>query len=67
MKKKLGATGQFPEGKLNEDDEGELSFAIFVDKGNVIVDFSTPVSWFGMNKEIAISLAKAILKNAEKL
>lgn len=40
----LGATGEFPEGKLTEVDEGELKFAVGYMKGKVVIDFGTPVS-----------------------
>jgi hypothetical protein len=44
MTRKLGATGEFPLGRLNRHDEGTLSFAIGHDlkKRTVIVDFGTP-------------------------
>jgi len=62
MKKgKLGATGKYPRGSLGPGDEGEVNFAIgHDDKGNVIIDFNTPVAWFGMPPELAVNFARII-------
>ena len=66
---KLGATGEFPEGKLSEDDEGELTTAVGFDENftNVIVKFGKPVAWFGLPKKSAIEFAQVILKYAHEL
>lgn len=42
---KLGGTGQYPQGKLGKDDEGELRIAMAADKRNkkVAIDFGKPV------------------------
>ncbi len=66
-KEELGATGEFPDGKLNKDDEGELRMAVGVSDGNVILDFGKPVHWLGLPKEHAIKLAKLLLEKAEEL
>ncbi len=60
----LGATGEFPEGKLTEVDEGELKFAVGYVEGKVVIDFGTPVSWVGMHPHQAKELARLILKHA---
>lgn len=64
---KLGATGEFPEGKLNKDDEGGLRMAITTHKDNVIIDFGKPVHWLGLPKAEATALANMILKKANEL
>ncbi len=66
---KLGATGRFPEGKINESDEGELSFGIAADhrKRQVVINFGTPVSWFSLPPETAVQLANAILAKVDEL
>jgi hypothetical protein len=65
----LGATGEYPDGKLHEDDEGEIKIAIAADPSNnvVIIDFGKSVNWLGMGKQEALGLADMIRKNAEKL
>lgn len=64
-KPEIGATGQFPDGKLDNSDEGELAFAVGRDSdGNVRIDFGTPVAWMAMPPYIAINLARTMLKHA---
>jgi hypothetical protein len=64
----FGATGKFPEGKLNEDDEGELRFGIAGDpeKGMVYIDFGKPVTWMAMRPERAEALAEILIRHARK-
>ena len=64
---RLGETGEHPDGKLNEDDEGALRIGVTADDGVLKIIFGKPVTWVGMPKEVAINLARAILNQAEKL
>lgn len=64
---RLGATGEFPEGKLGVTDEGELKLAVSHDKGVVVVAFGKEVSWIGFSPEQARSLAALFLEHAESL
>jgi hypothetical protein len=69
MKKiQLGKTGEFPQGKISDTDEGGLQFAIFKtkDKSNLIIEFNTPVVWMGMPIHEAKEFALAILKIANE-
>lgn len=65
----FGATGKFPEGKLNATDEGEIQFGIAADVRNekVLIDFGTPVAWLGLNPEQAIAIADSLKANALKV
>ena len=63
---KLGATGEFPEGKLGEGDEGELQFAVGVHEGNIVIDFGTPVAWVAMPPELARQVAELLLQHAKE-
>lgn len=63
---KLGATGNFPRGKLNEDDEGELRLSVGRKDGTVCIEFGKPVHWFGMPPTEAVQLAKLLLHHAKK-
>ena len=65
----LGATGNFPEGKICKDDEGEIRLAITAvkEKNVVLVEFGKPVKWLGLPKEEALGLADLLKKHAEKL
>jgi hypothetical protein len=64
---RLGATGKFPQGKLNEEDEGELKLAVAHKDGEVMLVFGKPVSWLSLPKEEAKAFAQLILKHAEEL
>lgn len=61
---KLGATGRFPHGKLNEHDQGELRAAISSEGGMVRLDFGKPVAWLVLPPENAINLARLLLRHA---
>ena len=61
---KLGATGRFPDGAINTEDDGELRFAVGERRGLVIVQFGTPVSWLAIPPAIAIELADALRQYA---
>lgn len=63
----LGATGQFPDGKMSPEDEGELKFGIAHDQDNVIIDFGKPVEWFALPPETARQLAAALLHHAGQI
>jgi hypothetical protein len=66
---KIGATGEFPQGKLNETDDGELNMAVAADKVTnlVILRFGTPVLWIGMNVQEAEGLAGLLTQKAYEL
>lgn len=67
MNDKLGATGEFPEGKLNATDEGALRIAIGIESGKLRIDFGKPVAWVAMPKMNAIMFAEAIMRAATDL
>ena len=57
----------FPEGRLNDDDEGELRVLVSVDDGNVRLDFGKPVAWISMPPEMCLAVAFALIKQAQQL
>ena len=65
-RRKLGATGRYPQGVLNGDDEGELQLGVALDPldGLVHVNFGKPVAWFALPPELAITFARSLLKHA---
>jgi hypothetical protein len=65
-KKPFGATGDFPQGKLNDHDEGGLKIGVAYDKldGIVRVEFGKPVAWLGLPPPEAIELGKLLLRHA---
>lgn len=64
---KLGPTGRFPGGKLTENDEGELKFAVGQLAGKVVVNFGSPVASLGMSLEEARQLALALRRQANAI
>jgi hypothetical protein len=60
-------TDQFPRGKLNADDEGELQARIGVRDKTLIIDFGKPVVWLGLDHHTAMSLAANIMKRAQEI
>jgi hypothetical protein len=65
--RKLGATGDYPEGKLTASDEGALQFAVGERDGNVIIDFGKPVAWIAMPPEQAAKFASALVRHAREV
>ncbi len=61
---KLGRTEAFPDGKIDETDEGELRIAVSFTGGIVRIDFGTPVAWIGLSANGAKELAAALMKYA---
>lgn len=62
----LGATGEFPDGKLTPDDEGGLQFSIGHRNGKVVLDFGTPAVWIGMEPQQAVELAQSLFDHARQ-
>lgn len=67
MNEAVGPTGRFPKGKLNPTDEGELAFTVKKEKGQVRVDFGSPVAWFAMSPDLALQVAASLVKHATAL
>jgi hypothetical protein len=65
-KKPFGATGYFPQGQLNDDDQGGINIGVAYDKldGIVRVEFGKPVAWLGLPPPEAIEFAKHLLRHA---
>jgi hypothetical protein len=61
----LGPTGRFPEGKLNDSDEGEIRVAIGYQEGKVIMDFGKPIAWIGFTPEQAREIAATLIGYAD--
>ena len=62
----LGATGKYPEGKLREDDEGEIALGIAVHKGKIIMDFGGDMGWVGFTPEQSRQIASILQKRAKE-
>lgn len=62
-----GPTGRYPEGRMNERDEGEIQFGVTAHDGKVLVDFGTPVRSIGMTPEQACELGRLLITRAGSL
>jgi len=58
--------GEFPNGKLNTEDEGALACAVGRENGVVKLLFPKPVAWIGFTPEQAIDLAQDLIKHARQ-
>lgn len=67
QRRTLGATGDFPRGKLNGDDEGGLRLAIGVKDRTVMIVFGKEIAWLGLGKTEALALADSIRQRAEEI
>lgn len=65
-KRPFGATGTFPQGVLNDDDQGALKIGVAFDKkdGLVHLEFGKPIAWTAFPPEMATQLARSLLKHA---
>lgn len=64
LQEMVGATGQFPDGKLNAHDEGELKIAVATRDHKVVLAFGKPVAWIGMNPDDARVIAVSLMNKA---
>jgi hypothetical protein len=59
--------GEFPNGKLNQNDEGALAVVVGHEKNSVVLRFPKPVSWIGFTPEQAIDIAQSLITHARKI
>lgn len=62
----LGATGQFPDGQLSDNDEGEIMIGIAVYRGRVLINFGKPVQGVGLTPEQAEHIGRDLLNKARE-
>lgn len=62
----LGATRAFPQGVVNDIDEGEIQFAIKGDaeRQKVFLNFGKPVDFLGMTPQQAVEVGQLLIKHA---
>lgn len=42
---------EYPDGKLNNSDEGQLRMRVYKENGRVMIDFGKDLSWLGFDKK----------------
>lgn len=65
---KVGATGEFPDGKINKEDEGELQISVGFDPDTKLVrlEFGKPVAWLAMKPEDAVNLGQTLVRHGQR-
>jgi len=58
--------GQFPDGKLSQNDEGAVGLQVTTMGDKVVIAFGEPTSWVGMTGDQAANLATDLLKRAKQ-
>jgi hypothetical protein len=64
---RLGATGEYPQGKLTREDEGEIRIATTSKDGKVILAFGKKIAWVGFTPQDAIDLGANLIQRGENL
>jgi hypothetical protein len=67
---RLGATGNFPLGQINPEDQGEIAVGIAVDRTNqrIVMNLGPrPVKWVSMTTAEARAFGDALRKKATEL
>ena len=57
---------QFPDGKITPDDEGNISVAIGISNGNVIINFGKPIAWLGLPPAACMEMGRTLIKRARE-
>lgn len=60
----VGPTGEFPDGKMRDDDDGELRIAIGTHRGNVVFELGAGTKWFACDPATARQIAATIFNKA---
>lgn len=63
----IGPTGDFPQGRLRDDDQGGLQIAVGSLGGKVVIQFGTPVEWAGMDPDTAEQLGHNLIRRAGEI
>lgn len=67
LHKRMGKLlGEYPDGKLNPQDEGAIAMAVTSENGVVKLVFPKPVAWIGMTPQQAAQLGQDLLKHAAR-
>ena len=67
MTNKLGPTGQFPDGKLTPQDEGEIQIGVTnTNEGSVIIKFGKSIEWLAMPPQQAADFAMLLVAHARQ-
>lgn len=63
----LGPTGKFPDGKIADNDEGEIKIGITTMEGRIVVDFGKSIHTVGFTADQALGIAEVLIKRASEI
>ncbi len=63
----LGPTDDFPDGKMNNEDQGGLMGGIVVENGRIIIHFGQEVDWIGFDPASAKVFAAQLIVIADNI
>jgi len=55
---------EYPEGKLNKEDEGALAVALGIENGKVVITYPKPIAWIAFSPTDAITFGEAVIAKA---
>lgn len=58
--------GEYPNGRLNADDQGAMAVAISHEKGVVKMQFARNLNWIGFTADQAVDIAQTLIDHARK-
>lgn len=58
--------GEYPNGRLNENDAGAVAMAVSTEGSIVRLDFPKPVMWVGFTGDQAMQLAQDLMRHARR-
>lgn len=58
--------GEFPDGRLDENDQGAVSVGIGHQQGRVTMQFPKNLNWIGFTPEQAIDIAEMLVQHARQ-
>jgi len=59
--------GNYPRGKIRDDDEGATLLQMGIKNGVVIMDFGKNLRWIGLHKEQALEISNMLLSLSKQL
>lgn len=60
-----GDREEFPDGKLNEEDEGSIATGIGIEDGRVMIIWPKPITWIAFDPDAADEFADNIKEKAQ--
>lgn len=63
----LGPTGSYPDGTMHELDSGEITMAVGIVDGRIVLEFGKDVKWLGLRPQDALNLADLLTVKVSQL